>query len=54
MLNLKNIFSNKISIIGSGKLGQAIAKGFVKSEKIPANQIKTERTKIRRIHNNSL
>ena len=39
MLDLKNIFSNKISIVGAGKLGQAIAKGFLKSEKIPANQI---------------
>ena len=39
MLDLKNIFSNKISIIGAGKLGQAIAKGFLKSGKISANQI---------------
>ena len=39
MLDLKNIFSNKISIIGAGKLGQAIAKGFLKSEKVSAKQI---------------
>ena len=45
MLELKNIFSNKISIVGAGKLGQAIAKGFLKSEKIPANQITLTRRK---------
>ena len=47
MLNIKNIFSNKISIIGAGNLGQAIAKGLVRSKNISTNQITLTRRNIK-------